>query len=305
VRVKGGDRVQAGQTLVVLDGRDLSAQARSARAAAQAAGQGLTAAEAEQRAAEAGLTLARASHARIVTLEAKRSATRQELDDATAALRAAEARVAGATARVAQASSGADSATAAGEAAGTAESFAVLTAPFSGIVTATMTEPGNTAVPGVPLVRLEDATAFRLDVRVDESRISRVTPGTAVSVTFDGEPGTVPLEGTVTEVAALDAGSRAFLAKVRLPQTAGLRSGLFGRASFAGPARTALVVPDTAVMRRGQVTSVFVVEQGQARLRLVHLRGAEAVAGLAAGDRVVVNPPAGLTDGQRVSEARK
>lgn len=305
VRVKAGDRVQAGQTLVVLDGRDLSAQARAAQAAAQAAGQGLTAAEAEQKAAEAALVLARASQGRMATLEAKRSATKQELDEATAGLRAAEARVAGATARVAQASSAREGATAAGEAANTAASFAVLTAPFTGVITATMTEAGNTAVPGVPLVRLEDTTEFRLEVRVDEARVAQVATGTTVSVTLDGELAGTALEGTVTEVAAVDAGARAFFAKVRLPRTPGLRSGLFGRASLAGTTRAALVVPAEAVVRHGQVTSVFVVEQGTARMRLVHLRGTEVVAGLAAGDQVVVSPPSSLSDGQKVSEARK
>ena len=109
VRVSPGDRVRAGQTLVVLAGDDLAAGARAARAAAQAADQGAKAAAAELRAAEAGLALARVSHDRIAGLEAKRSATAQELDEVTATLRAAEARAAGASARALQATSAVES----------------------------------------------------------------------------------------------------------------------------------------------------------------------------------------------------
>jgi len=96
VRVAPGDHVRAGQVLIVLDGRDLAAHARSASAATLAADQGVTAAASEQQGADAALALARATHARIAALHVKRSATAQELDDATGALRAAEARAAGA-----------------------------------------------------------------------------------------------------------------------------------------------------------------------------------------------------------------
>ena len=100
VRVAPGDRVRAGQLLIVLDGSDLSAQARSAQAAALAASHSVIAAASEQEAAEAALTLARAMHARMAGLHAKRSATAQELDEATSTLRAAAARAAGAAAKV-------------------------------------------------------------------------------------------------------------------------------------------------------------------------------------------------------------
>ena len=110
-----GDHVRAGQVLIVLDARDLAAQARRARAAGLSADQDVLAAEAERQAAEAGLALARATHARIAGLQAKRSATQQELDDVTGALRAAEARAAGSEAHAQAARSGVDSARAASE----------------------------------------------------------------------------------------------------------------------------------------------------------------------------------------------
>ena len=182
VRVSPGDHVREGQTLIVLDGDDLAAGARAARSAALAAEQGSKAAAAELQAAEAGLALARASHDRIAGLQAKRSATAQELDDATAALRSAEARVAGASARALQAASAVESARAASDQASTTESFTTIAAPFDGVVTEKMVEPGNMASPGMPLLRLEDTRGFRLEVRVDESRIGQIRNGDSVPV---------------------------------------------------------------------------------------------------------------------------
>jgi multidrug efflux pump subunit AcrA (membrane-fusion protein) len=143
VRVSPGDQVRKGQTLIVLDGDDLAAGARAARSAALAAEQGAKAAAAEHLAAEAGLALARASHDRIGGLQAKRSATAQELDDATATLRSAEARVAGASARASQAELVVESARAASDQASTTGSFTTIAAPFDGLITEKMVEPGQ------------------------------------------------------------------------------------------------------------------------------------------------------------------
>ena len=300
VRVSPGDRVREGQTLVVLDARDLAAAARAARSAALAAEQGSSAAAAELRAAEAGLALARASYDRVVTLHAKQSATAQELDDATAVLRSADARVAGVSARALQAMSAVESARAAGDQASTTESFTAITAPFDGLVTEKMVEPGNMASPGVPLIRLEDTRGFRLEVRVDESRAGQIRNGDHVPVLLGA--GTTPLMGTVAELSrAVDADARAFLVKIALPDAPGLRSGEFGKARFGGTPRRALAIPSSAIVRRGQLTSVFVVDNGVAHLRLVNLRDAEVLAGLTESEVVILSPPPGVTDGCRVT----
>ena len=300
VLVSPGDRVRQGQTLIVLDGNDLVAAARAARSAALAAEQGAKAAEADVQAADAGLALARVSHDRVAGLHARRSATAQELDDASAALRSAEARVAGASARALQAASALESARAASDQARTVESFTTIAAPFNGMVTGKMVEPGNLASPGMPLLRLEDTRGFRLEVRVDESHISQIRNGDRVPV-FLGTS-TNSIEGMVEEVSrAVDAEARAFLVKIALPDATDLRSGEFGRARFAGTARRALTIPSSAVVRRGQLTSVFVVDRGVARVRLVNLNESEVLAGLAESESVILSPPAAVTDGRRVN----
>jgi RND family efflux transporter MFP subunit len=300
VRVSPGDRVGKGQTLIVLDGDDLVAAARAARAAALAAEQGSKAAAAELQAAEAGLALARASHGRIAGLQARRSATAQELDEAVATLRSAEARVAGTSARALQAASLVESARAANDQASTSKSFTTIAAPFDGVVTETMVEPGNMAAPAMPLLRLEDTRGFRLQVRVDESRVGQIRNGDSVPV-FLGTA-TTSIEGTVVEVSrAVDADVRAFLVKIALPDAPGLRSGEFGKARFGGTARRALTIPPSAIVRRGQLTLVFVVDKDVARVRLVNLRESEVLAGLAESEVVILSPPVGVTDGRRIS----
>ena len=92
-----------------------------------------------------------------------------------------------------------------------------------------------------------------------------------------------------------------FLVKVALPDVLGLRSGVFGKARFAGTPRRALTVPSPAIVRRGQLTSVFVVEGGVAHVRLVNLSESEVLAGLTESEVVILSPPAGVVDGRRVS----
>jgi hypothetical protein len=84
---------------------------------------------------------------------------------------------------------------------------------------------------------------------------------------------------------------------------------MFGRARFEGGSRQALTVPASAIVRRGQLTSVFVVDKdNRARLRLVQVANtqgsrAEIAAGLDSGEQVVVQPSATLVDGAPVRPA--
>jgi len=306
VPVKAGDRVRAGQALVLLDGRELQAHQTRASASQAAVTQATALAEADRQAAQASLALARLTHQRIADLKAKNSATQGELDEAVAGLSGAEARMNVAEARVAEARASIESAAAGASAAGVAASYATLTAPFDGVVTEKRVDPGNMASPGQPLVTVEDDRTFRLEVRLDESRAAFVRVGDEVGVRLDG--GAAHSTGRVAEVQRmLDAGSHDFLVKVDVPAVTSLRSGMYGRAVFRGAARRVLAVPESSVVRRGQLASVFVVDaDSRARLRLVNASEAvdgrvEIRAGIQAGERVVLAPPAALVDGSPVS----
>ncbi len=311
VRVKAGDRVTRGQVLVRLDAREVGAQAVRASASASGMRLSLEAAQAERRSAESAVVLARATHKRVKGLVDQNSATAQELDQAVAALAGAEARLAGATARAAEAEAGVTAAKAGEEVASVSASYAVLTAPFDGLVSNRQVDPGSMAAPGMPLLTIEDTSAYRLEVRVDESRAHLVAPGTAAEVRIDRggaeDDGWSPV--SVVEVASVDPALHSFVVKFDLPRSAGLRSGVFGRARVMGPAERVLAVPAAAVVRRGQLALAYVVDaEGTARLRMLSpgREGngrVEMLAGLKEGDRVVLAPPDAMADGTPITGA--
>ncbi len=145
IRVKAGDRVRAGDVLITLDARDVTEHTGQARASAVAAEKTLAQARTEQSAAEAEHRLAAAWQKRIATLHARNSATDQERDEAEARLSAAAARLAGTQAGIEAAEAQLASARAAVGVATATESFTTVRAPFDGLVTERLTDPGNLA----------------------------------------------------------------------------------------------------------------------------------------------------------------
>lgn len=311
VRVRAGDHVRAGDVLVTLDSQDVVDRTQQARASALAAEKTLMQAKTERSAAEAEQRLAAAWHTRIMTLHAKDSATAQERDEAEARLAAAAARVAGAQAAIEAADANVAATQAAVGVATTTESFTTLRAPFNGLITERLSDPGNLASPGTALLRIESDGARQVSVRVDEARAAYIRPGdraeVVIDVLDDRAADNKALEGVVTEVArAVGVDQRAFTVKVSLPRSVTARTGTFARVFFRGAPRRSLVVPATAIQQHGQVTSVFVVLDGIARLRLVQtgLRtstGVDVLAGVDAGEAIVISPPPGLMDGSKVS----
>jgi RND family efflux transporter MFP subunit len=311
MRVKAGDRVRAGDVLITLDARDITDHTGQARATAVAAEKMLTQARTAQSAAEAEHRLATAWQKRIATLHARNSATDQERDEAEARLSATAARLAGTQAGIEGAEAQLVSARAAADVATATESFATVRAPFDGLVTERLTDPGNLAAPGVPLLRIETDGARQVVVRVDEARAAWVHTGDRVTVFIDtaAEPAVDDkgLEALVAEVApGVGADQRAFTVKVALSPAVTARTGSFARIVFRGALRRALLVPAHAIQRHGQVLSVYVVQDGVARLRLIRAgtsspEGVEVLAGLDAGESVVVSPLLHLQDGARVT----
>lgn len=307
IHVVAGDRVRRGQALVDLDAREMRANRDRAVASSAVAEHAIVAADASVAGAQASLALARATHQRIADLASKKSATTQELDQAVAALAAAEAQLRAAEAQRAAARSGLDAAAATTTAADTGLSYTQLNAPFDGVVSQRLMDPGTMATPGSPVLVLEDTARLRVETTLDESRAAQVQVGTAVEVAL-GPDAPAWTSALVTEVARVDAASHAFLVKVDLPEGIAVRSGTFARVRVAGPARRVLAAPASAVVRRGQLAFVFAVDQGVAHLRAVSTaapQGAEVevLAGLTEGEQVITAPPPAMTDGRRVQTA--
>jgi RND family efflux transporter MFP subunit len=237
-------------------------------------------------------------------LFASKSISNQEYDEAAARLKAAEAAHAMAESKRAQLTSKIAQADQERRAAEIQRGYAELRAPFAGVVTAKSVEPGNLATPGAPLLTIERDGQYRLEVPVEESLLALIRSGSKVTVMLDALGRS--FDATISEVMpSVDAASRAYLVKIDLPAIPQLRSGLFGRARLVVGTRPVLSVPASAVMERGQVQSVFVVENGAARLRLITIGRkmadrAEVLSGLNAGDQALSPIPVGLADGSMV-----
>jgi formamidopyrimidine-DNA glycosylase len=179
---------------------------------------------------------------------------------------------------------------------------ATITAPFDGTITRRYLEPGDFGAPGRPLFSMEDSSLLRLEINVAEALSGTMAVGGKLRVEIGGAD--ADFEGVISEVApSADVGSRTFLVKLDLPQNDALRAGQFGRAFLPRAKRTALSVPDSALISRGQMEYVFVSVDGVARLRIVRTGQkdggeTEILAGLESGESVVPDPPAAMRDGQ-------
>ena len=309
VRVQPGDRVRQGQILAVLDDREPDARRSEAQASLAAAESATASAAAERESAGARVALAREHHRRIQHLREQNSATPEEQDRASAELRVAEAGMHAADARASEASASVTAARSAIQASEVAVSFSTIVAPFDGLITNKLLEPGNMAAPGTPILSIETTDRFRLEVQVDAGRARFVGVGDTVAVALAGQEADT-MSGRVVEVArAIDPLSHASLVKVELPAATAVRSGAFARARFTGEHRQALVVPSSAIQRRGQLSLVYVVDAtSRARMRAVTAGEAsgdvvEVLAGMQPGETVIVNPPASLVDGSEVRAA--
>src|SRR5215472_16520047 len=268
IRVQAGDRVRAGKTLIVLDRRDLEANLRRSEAASAEAESAIDETESAIAAARANFELARVTHKRFQDLLAKASVSQQEFDESQARLRSAEAALEMAASKRRQGEARRNQAEAEIAAARVALGYATLTAPCAALVTERKADPGSLAIPGAPLLTLEREGNLRLEASIDESRLGLVRVGESVAVEIDGLNRNVT--GRIAEIVpSVDAATRSFTVKIDLPALPGLRSGMFGRAGFGARKRGALLVPESAVLERGQIRSVYVVEGDTARLRFV------------------------------------
>lgn len=266
--VTAGDTVRAGQLLVRID----------ARAAAQQA----VASDAQAAAAQAQLEAARGEYERSQRLAQKKYISQAALEQAEAQFRATAAQVRAALAQA--------------DAARTQTGFHVVTAPFTGVIAAVTTELGDMAVPGKPLATLYDAAALRVVANVPESTIGRLQTGAAVSISIptlaDGRLGTT----RVTVLPTRDPATHTVQVRLDLPAGTRVAPGTYAQARFPvapGDRDTTLTVPASALVKRSELTAVYVAD-GQGGFRLRQVRPGRVV-----GDRVVIL--AGVERGERVA----
>ena len=274
IEVKAGDSVKAGQLLVRIDSR--------------VADQSAAASEAQLLSAQALLEVARKDYDRQQQLYQQKFISAAALDQAESQFKASQAQAAALRAQAGATRS--------------QSGLAVVRAPYAGIVAEVPAALGPMAMPGRPLLTLYEPGALRATVSVPQSAVPANLQGAKVEL--PGLPAErrwiVPTQ--VQLLPTVDAGTHTVQLRLTLPAgIAGVSPGMFARVWLPGAAQAAsgrVYVPASAVVRRGEMSGVYVVDaNGAARLRQVRLGRAdeariEVLAGLSAGERVALDPQA-------------
>lgn len=273
--VKVGDRVRAGQVLATIDDRDTqTVVARSQAGVAQA---------------EAELANALANVQRTRDLRKQGFVSQAALDVAESQYKAAQAARAGAGAGAQQAR--------------LAQSFTQVTSPFDGYVMETLAQAGDLAVPGKPVATVYAPQPLRVVVQVPASMGAQARSAQRIELQVGGawvQP------AAHQGVQAADPVSQTLTWKMDVPATAAaqLMPGQQTRVRFVGASAQRMVVPQAAVLRRGELTGVYVASEKGLVLKAVRLGAehgdkVEVLVGLKAGDAVAVNAiQAGLAGAQ-------
>jgi RND family efflux transporter MFP subunit len=260
VLVREGDAVSAGQVLVRLDARDVVAKAAQITA-------GISEAEAVQRDAAT-------QAARIRSLYADSAATRAQLDAVETAVARAEAAVRSARASAREL-----------DAVG---SYAVIRAPFAGIVTKRFVDPGAFAAPGAPLVAVQDGSRVRIAATATPELARGIRRGKTIPARIEGMAMTATVEGVVPA-----AGNLYTINAIVANRAASILPGSAATLEIAGRDRRALVVPLLAIVREGDLTGVVVRGKTGDERRWIRIGArtgdvVEVTSGLRAGEAVLV-----------------
>jgi RND family efflux transporter MFP subunit len=289
MNVKEGDRVRKGQTLAVLEANETLAGASAAEAGVEEAKRALEEAKSRKK-------LAEGTFQRFQKLYSEQAVTKQEFETRKSEQEVAEQGVLRAESRLVQAKENS-------RAAAVISGYTRLVSPISGVVTAKAADRGATVFPGTPVLSVEEESGYRLHVQVPETFKGGVTAGQSVEMLIDGQQSR---SGVVSEVVpVVDPASRTFTVKIPVSGK-GVRSGTYGRVYLPQGTVRGILLPRGAVLERGTLTSVWVVDSGNiARMRLVkpgRIVGdkVEILSGVTVGERVVVSGADKVTDGVKV-----
>lgn len=234
--------------------------------------------------AMAALELANRNEARMRKLFDRQAATGAEMD-------AAESQLLQAKAAAAEAES--------------MQAYAIVPAPFDGVVSGKFANVGDLSTPGRAMVELEIPSGRQFEASVSESLLSNIELGDKHQIRFSEL--TYPVAAKLVEInPAGERSSRSWKVKWNLPDDPKIRSGSFGRVAIPAGESVSIVIPVSTLTRRGQLEQVFVAEGGRAVLRLVKTGATtgdqvEVLSGLVAGDQLITGRPAELRDGQPVT----
>lgn len=291
IRVKAGASVKKGDLMVVIDDRNLKAQAEKLDAARTELDQALREARFQQEAAQARQVVASNTFERIRKLYEKDAASRQEYEEAESGDRAARASLEAAGQRVSQMEAKILQTESDQKDTAANLQYVRLTAPFDGVVASVPAQQGTFVSPGQPLVTVEGPAAFEVIFSVEENLLPIVRVGQEISLLVNGSR-KEPLTATVTEVSsAADVRTRTFQVKARLSSNDDLRSGISATAQLDSPDKNSLWIPASFLSRTYDVETVW-VQQGDNWQRVLVKSGSQK------GDKVEIL--SGLNEGDRI-----
>lgn len=269
LRFDVGDRVKKGEVIARIDERS--------------AAQAVAASSAQLSEAQAALGNARANYERSRQLLSQKFISQSALDKAEAEYKAAQARVGALLAGVGQAQ--------------TERSFATIVAPYSGVVSARHVELGEMAQPGKPIMTGFDPSTLRVVANVPQTQVPAIQALSKARIEVPSLGKWVDAKG-ITVVPSADPRTHTSRIRIDLPDdVSGVYPGVYARAHFVVGRATRLLVPRDAVVRRSEMTGVYVVDENNVpRLRQVRLGTAgdehaiEVLAGLKPGERVALEP---------------
>lgn len=245
---------------------------------------GLLQAEAALREASARETEAQAHHRRVSDMYARNLVAKAMLDEATATRDAAVARLEAARAALQSAREGL--------------AYTEIRAPYAGIVTRRHVEVGETVGPGTLIMSGLSLRYLRVAVDVPQSVVEQVRKIKKAAIYVDGKR----IEATkLTIFPEATAPSNTFRARLELPENAAdLYPGMFVKVGFVVGEADTLLVPRRALVERSEVTALYVLDpKGAVTLRQIRAGhdfgdGVEVLAGLEAGERVILDPAAAM-----------
>ena len=264
--VTAGQQVRSGGLLVRLDDRDLRARKQQAQESL--------------RRAEAGRDLAQSDYRRNKALYEMQVIPQAQFDEIALRLKTSTADVAASE----QAQQDAEF----------AFGYAVIRAPYDAIVVDKLSDVGDMATPGKPLLTLYESGKLWLEAAVPEEQAGTLRIGKTYEINLDSLD--QRLRGRLVEIVpSADSSSRTITARVALPFARGIFPGLFGRMMIPVGKHARIVIPQTAVARIGQLAMVDVDQAGVLRRRSVQVGRAngdqvEILSGLTAGEKVSLTP---------------
>ncbi|PID60664.1 MAG: efflux transporter periplasmic adaptor subunit [Gammaproteobacteria bacterium] len=291
-----GDTVNAGSVIARVRARTQEAGLQQAEASVNEAQAAVLRAEAAHESAVASANEARANFRRIRSIYNEKLVSRAEYDRAHAALTSADAQVSAQLAALEAARATVVSASARQDQAGEELAYTEVIAPYSGVVTARLVELGELVTPGTPIMSGMSLDALRVVADVPQRMAARVREfGQAEVLPDDGSR--IPL-GTLTIFPYADADSNTFHVRGSLPAgSEGFFPGMSTRIAFVVGERERLLVPVDAVVSRGELNAVYVVDDEVGpRLRQVRVGDlgpddtVSILSGLDEGEQVAVDP---------------